>query len=59
MESLEEMAMNKYRKPRIFSVRKVCYKLSSLLMMNAEKWGAKLREVGGDASLLSLNFICC
>jgi len=49
--------VNKFMKPTIFSGRKekVCYKLFSLLIVNAEKW-AQNREVGGDANLLSLNF---
>jgi len=36
--------MNKFRTPSIFSGRNVCHKVSSLLMVNAEKWGAKLEK---------------
>jgi len=35
MEYFQDTAVNKFRKPSIFR-----YKLSSLLMANAEKWGA-------------------
>jgi len=50
MESLKGMAVNKFRKPSIFWGGKVCNKLSSLLMVNAEKWNAKLEE-GGQCQL--------
>jgi len=33
----------------------VCYKLSTLLTVNAEKWGAKLEKWKGGANLLLLN----
>jgi len=37
MEFLKDMTVNKFSKPSILLVGKVCYKLSSLLMVNAEK----------------------
>jgi len=56
MECLKDMAVNKFRKPSIFIKGKVCYKLYSSLMVNAEKWGENPQIGGSDANLLSLNF---
>jgi len=53
MMSLEGMAVNKFRKPSISRGGAVCYKRSSLLMVNAEKWVAKLEKQG---AMISLNF---
>jgi len=39
--------------------REVCYKLSSLLMVNAEKWGAKLEDQGAMPTRYRLAFMCC
>jgi len=46
------MGVNKFKKPNIFQGGKVCYKVSSLLMVNAEKWDAKLKKFGVNANLL-------
>jgi len=42
---LWDMAVNKFRKLSGFSGQLVCYKLSCL-MVNEEKWGAKLEKWG-------------
>jgi len=53
------MAVNNLSKPSIFSGRKVFHKLSSLLMVNAEKWGAKLEKWGAMPTCCRLTFMCC
>jgi len=42
-----------------FSGWKVCYKLSSLLLVNAEKCFAKLEKCGAIQSWYCLTFRCC
>ena len=49
MESVKDMDMNKFWTPTFFQVGK-SYKRSSLLMANAEKWGAKLEKWGAMPS---------
>ena len=57
MESLNDMTVNKVTKRSNFSGEKICYKLTSILMLNEEKWDAKLvKWGGGDANFRSLNF---
>jgi len=46
------------RKPSIYQRRK-CVKLSNLLMVNAEKWGAKLEKWGSMPTCYPWTFMCC
>jgi len=59
IESVKDMAVNKFTKPSIFSWCKVCYRFSRLLMVNAEKRGAKLEKWGAMPTCYRLTFMCC
>jgi len=60
MESLNDMTVNKVTKRSNFSGEKICYKLTSILMLNEEKWDAKLVKWGGAMPTFDLLiFMCC
>jgi len=57
MESFKDMAVNKFRKS---SILQVFYRLSSLLMVNAEKWNAKLEKWGRcQLAIAELLYVAC
>jgi len=55
---LKDIAVNKFRKPTIFSEEKLCYKFSTTLV-NAEKYGAKSEKRGPMPTCYRWFFMCC
>jgi len=59
MESLKGHGCEQIQETKHFFRRKGCHKLSSLLMVNAEKWGTKLEKMGTMPTCYRLTNICC
>jgi len=59
MEFRKNVAVKKFRKPRTVSEGKVCYKLSALLMVNANKWGTNVKNWGVAPTCHPLTVMCC